>query len=212
MRSGTMTHTILFAPDDRYAFASKEDRDHALAMLKEVLQTKEKVAEAEWLAKKAINPKDPEVGAKLFGNMPGTARYMPEGLREFRIDLLPGVQPVCQGMRRFTAEETAEITRQIHKLLRAEVIEACHSPFASGVVLARKKDGTFRFAADLRKLNQITAKHGDDVWLLPRIDECLRRCAGMQWFTCIDARSAFWSIPLARASRRSTAFSTPVGQ
>jgi hypothetical protein len=95
---------------------------------------------------------------------------------------------------------------------RAEVIEACHSPFASGVVLARKKDGTFSFAVDLRKLNQITAENGDDVWLLLRIDKCLRRCAGMQWFTCIDARSAFWSIPLARASRRSTAFTTPVAQ
>ncbi len=115
---------ILFAPDDRYAFTSKEDHDHALAMVKEVLQTKETEAEAAWLAKKAINPKDPEVGAKLFGNMPGTARYMPEGLREFRIDLIPGAQPVRQGVRRFTAEETAEITRQIDKMLRAEVIEA----------------------------------------------------------------------------------------
>ncbi len=75
----------------------------------------------------------------------------------------------------------------------------------------RKKDGTYRFAVDLRKLNQITAENGDDVWLLPRIDECLRRCDGMTWFTCIDARSAFWSIPLARSSRRYTAFSTPVG-
>jgi hypothetical protein len=63
----------------------------------------------------------------------------------------------------------------------------------------------------LRNLNQVTAEYGDDVWLLPRIDECLRRCAGMTWFTGINARSAFWSIPLARASRRYTAFSTPVG-
>jgi hypothetical protein len=42
-------------------------------------------------------------------------------------------------MRRFTTEETAQITKQVEKMLRAEVLEACHSPFASGVVLARKK-------------------------------------------------------------------------
>jgi hypothetical protein len=74
-------------------------------------------------------------------------------------------------MRRFSADETAEIRRQVDKMLRPDVIEACHSPFASEVVLARKKDGTYRFAVDLRKLNQ-AAENGDDVWLLPRIDEC----------------------------------------
>ncbi len=35
--------------------------------------------------------------------------------------------------------------------------------FASGVVLARKKDDTFRFAVDLRKLNAITAESSGDV-------------------------------------------------
>ncbi len=64
-------------------------------------------------------------------------------------------------------------------MLRAQVIEACHSPLASGVVLARKQNGTVRVVVDLRKLNQITVENRDDVWLLPRIDECLRRCAGM---------------------------------
>jgi hypothetical protein len=202
---------ILFAPDDCNAFVDKAAHDDALSLLKTALQEKERDAKREYDARKAADPKDPELGAELFGNMPGKARRMPEGLREFRIELIPGALPVRQGMRRFSADETAEIRRQIDKMLRADVIEACHSPFASGVVLARKKDGSYRFAVDLRKLNQITAENGDDVWLLPRIDECLRRCAGMTWFTCIDARSAFWSIPLARASRRYTAFSTPVG-
>ncbi len=48
-------------------------------------------------------------------------------------------------------------------MLRAGVIEACHSPFANGVVLARKKYVSFRFTVDLRNLNQITAGTGDDV-------------------------------------------------
>ncbi len=67
----------------------------------------------------------------------------------------------------FTAEEThQEICKQVEKMLQAGVIEACHSPFASVVVLARKKDGTFRFAVDLRKLKAITEASSDDVWLL----------------------------------------------
>ncbi len=56
--------------------------------------------------------------------------------------------------------------------------------------MARKKDGTFRFAIDVRKLNTITAENGEDVRLLPRIDECLRKCAVMQWFTLIYISTA----------------------
>ncbi len=44
------------------------------------------------------------------------------------------------------------------------------------------------------------------------MDDCLRQCAGMEWFTLIDAKSAFWSIPLARVSRQSSAFLTTAGQ
>jgi hypothetical protein len=65
-------------------------------------------------------------------------------------------------------------------MLKAGVIESCHSPFASGVVLARKNNGTFPFAVDLRKLNAITAEISDDVWVLPRIDKCLRKCVNME--------------------------------
>ncbi len=49
-------------------------------MIKGMLQTKEKETELVWLAKKARNPKDPECGAKLFSNMPGLARFMPDGI------------------------------------------------------------------------------------------------------------------------------------
>jgi hypothetical protein len=81
-------------------------------------------------------------------------------------------------MRRNKTEETLEIIKKVTNMLQAGVIEACHSPFADGVVLARKKDGTFRFAVDLRKLNSITAEMGDDVWNLRRIDDCLCKCRG----------------------------------
>jgi hypothetical protein len=136
---------------------------------------------------------------------------MPPGLQEFSIDLIPGSKHVRQGMRRFTCEETADILKQVETMLTAGVIESCHSPFTSGVVLARKKDGSFRFVVDLRKLNAITAESSDDVWVLPWIDDCLRKCANMDWFTLIDAKSAFWSIPLARASRQSSPFMTTAG-
>jgi hypothetical protein len=105
---------ILFAPDDRYAFKNKADHDHALVMVNEVLQTKEEESEAAWLAKKVINPI-----RRLGKSCSATCRARPA---IYGSDRKPGAQPVRQGMRCFTAEETAEITKQVDKMLRAEVI------------------------------------------------------------------------------------------
>jgi hypothetical protein len=62
-------------------------------------------------------------------------------------------------MRRFTAEPQ-EIRKQVEKMLQAGVIEACHSSFKSGVVLARKKDGSH---LPLRgRLTQAQRDHGGE--------------------------------------------------
>ncbi len=90
---------ILFDPDDCNAFVDKAAHHDALSLLKTALQSKERDAKREYEAGKAVDPKDPEVGAELFSNMPGKARRMPYGLHEFRIDLIPGALPVRQGMR-----------------------------------------------------------------------------------------------------------------
>ena len=100
--------------------------------------------------------------------------------------------PARKGFRRFNQVETEEIRRQVDKML--------------------KKDGTYRFACDLRRLNDITENYGDDSGAMPHIDEVLRKCAGKDWFSTLDGRSAFWSVPLAEGCRKYTAFTTPVGQ
>ena len=119
--------------------------------------------------------------------------------------------PARTGFRRFNQVETEEIRRQVDKMLKAEVIAACYSPYAAGVVLALRKDGTYRFARDLRRLNDITENDGTDSWAMPRINKVPRKCAGKDWFSTLDGRSAFWSVLLAEGCRKYTAFTTPVG-
>ena len=70
-------------------------------------------------------------------------------------------------------------------MLEIGAISENKSPWASAVVLVRKKDGSLRFCIDLRKLNVRTVK---DTYSLPRIEETLDCLNGAQWFTSLDLK------------------------
>ena len=58
----------------------------------------------------------------------------------------------------------------IGEMCRNGLIEPFTSPWASLVVLVRKKDGTTRYCVDYPRLNDLTKK---DSYPLPRIDDTL---------------------------------------
>ncbi|GFT92065.1 retrovirus-related Pol polyprotein from transposon 17.6 [Trichonephila clavipes] len=89
-----------------------------------------------------------------------------------------------------------------------DVIEPSSSPWASPIVLVRKKNGSTRFCVDYRRLNDVTKK---DSYPLPRIDDTLDTLAGNTWFSTLDLKSGYWQVELHPDDKEKTAFTTGQG-
>ena len=98
---------------------------------------------------------------------------------------------------------------QVQQILSSDVIRPSNSPWASPVVMVRKKDGSLRFCVDFRQLNAATVK---DVHPLPRIDDLLDALHGAKWFSALDLKSGYWQVPIAEQDKEKTAFRTSSGQ
>ncbi|VDH93238.1 Hypothetical predicted protein [Mytilus galloprovincialis] len=93
-------------------------------------------------------------------------------------------------------------------MLDAGIIEPSISEWASAPVLVRKRDGNVRWCIDYRKLNSVTKK---DVYPLPLIDECLDTLAENEWFSKLDANSAYYQVKVKDSDKEKTAFITKYG-
>ncbi|GFS86536.1 retrovirus-related Pol polyprotein from transposon 412 [Trichonephila clavipes] len=82
--------------------------------------------------------------------------------------------PIKQHPRRLPFAKQEEVQKLI-KDMKDNVIEPSSSPWASPIVLVRKKEGSTRFCVNYRWLNDVTKK---DSYPLPRIDDTLETLPG----------------------------------
>uniref|UniRef100_A0A3B1JWV6 Gypsy retrotransposon integrase-like protein 1 n=1 Tax=Astyanax mexicanus TaxID=7994 RepID=A0A3B1JWV6_ASTMX len=128
-------------------------------------------------------------------------------LIEHEIPLLDNI-PVRQRHRRIPPSDYELVKAHIDQLLEAQVVRESSSPYASPIVLVKKKDGSLRMCVDYRLLNSKTRK---DAFPLPRIEESLDALSGARWFSTLDLASGYNQVPVAEQDKPKTAFCTPFG-
>jgi hypothetical protein len=124
------------------------------------------------------------------------------------IPLLPGVQPFRLRPYRYTPQQKDEIEKQVTKMLNSGIIQHSSSPFASPILLVKKKDGEWRLCVDYRRLNAYTVKNR---YPMPIFDEITDELSGAAVFSKLDHRSGYHQIRLKEGYEHKTAFQTHYG-
>ena len=71
-----------------------------------------------------------------------------------------------------------------------------------------KKDQSWRFCVDYRKLKAVTLQ---DAYPLPLIDKSLDVLAGSRYFSTLDLTSGYWRVPLDADAKEKSTFATRSG-
>jgi len=132
----------------------------------------------------------------------------PHRIHDHAIPLYPDAVPVNSKSYHYSPHHKTEIEQQVQELLQAGFITHRKSPFASPVLLVKKKDGTWRLYVDYRKLNALTIKNR---FPMPIIEEILDELAGTKFFTKLDMKSGYHQVRMDPSDEYKTAFKTHQG-
>ena len=100
-------------------------------------------------------------------------------------------EPIKQRHYRTSKVKQTFIENEICQMLVDGLIREAQDPWASPVVLIKKKNGKLRFCVDYRKLNAVMKK---DAYLLPRIDDVFDSLTHACWFSSLDLASGYWQV------------------
>lgn len=117
--------------------------------------------------------------------------------------------PVYQNPRRLSAMEREVANDMVSRFLKEGIIRPNRSPYASPILLRKKKNGTYRFCVDYRKINTKIIK---DRYPLPLMEDIIEDLKDDLVFTSIDLTDGFYHVDVAENSTKYTSFITPDGQ
>jgi len=116
--------------------------------------------------------------------------------------------PIRQRPRRLAHALVGEDAMAIDRQIEQGSVRPSSSPWASPIVLVRKKSGEIRPCVDYRMVNKVTKK---DAYPLPHVQDCLDAVAGAVSFSTLDITSAYNQVPVKKEDIPKTAFITRHG-
>ena len=79
------------------------------------------------------------------------------------------------------------------------MIKPSKSPWASTMVMVKKKDNTFRMCIDFSDVNKVSVK---DDYPVPSPSVCFQQLSGSTWFRSIDLASGYWQVKMSEKIKR----------
>ena len=101
-----------------------------------------------------------------------------------------------------------EMSEEIEKMKRMNIIEPSISEFSSPSVIVKKPDKSWRYCLDFRKLNSMTKFDSEPI---PNQEVIIAKLGESTYFTKLDLAKGYGQIPIKQEDRHLTAFSTPQG-
>ena len=100
------------------------------------------------------------------------------------------------------------LRRDIADMIKMGVIRESSSPYASPVVVVKKKDNTNRVCVDYRKLNKLTVFDPEP---MPIAENLFQKLGGDKFYSKIDLSKGYWQITIPEEGIQKTAFVSPDG-
>ncbi|XP_044073506.1 uncharacterized protein LOC122885865 [Siniperca chuatsi] len=117
-------------------------------------------------------------------------------------------KPFRERSRRLPPADLEALRQHLSDLKETGIITESRSPYASPIVVVRKKNGKIRMCVDYRTLNRRTIP---DQYTVPKIEDALACLNGSKWFSVLDLRSGYYQVPMSETDKEKTAFICPLG-
>ena len=137
---------------------------------------------------------------EIFSDNPGKT-----SLVEHKIDLTTD-EPIRSHIYPMPYTVRNDIQNEIKSMIDLDIIEPSNSPYASPIVLVKKKDSSNRFCADYRKVNKATKFDPEP---MTKSADLFLKLKNDQYITKIDMSKGYWQISVREQDRPKTAFICP---
>ena len=97
---------------------------------------------------------------------------------------------------------------QIDRMIESGIVRPSNSPWASPIVLVRKRDRTYRFCVDYRSVNTVTVKDSEFPF---HCRVSTRRSMRCRYYSTLDLASGYWQVGMKKDAVAKSAFVTERG-